>query len=146
MNAQVSITSAVLLDTGFLVALYDRSDSLHQAARAWLRSFRGKFVCTDHVITETCFFLPTEDKALLLEQLTRGYIDMVCLDSKAYGRVATILRKYADLKPDLTDACLVWLAEKTGIHAIVTVDTNDFSTYRIGGRAKFDLLPWQSAS
>ena len=146
MNAQLRTTSPVLLDTGFLIALYDQTDSLHQSARAWLRSFRGNFVCTDQVITETCFFLPTEDKALLLEQLSGGYIDLVSLDAQAYRRVATILRKYADLKPDLTDACLVWLAEKTGIHAIVTVDVNDFSTYRIGGRAKFDLLPWQAAS
>ena len=35
------------------------------------------------------------------------------------------------------------LAESTGVHGIVTVDVRDFSAYRIRGRSKFDLLPWQ---
>ena len=97
----------------------------------------------DHVITEACFFLATEDKAKLLDRIADGWIIVLPLGTKAYARVATVLRKYASLKPDLADACLVWLAERTGVHGIVTVDVRDFSAYRIGGRSKFDLLPWQ---
>ena len=136
-------TARVLLDTGFLVALYDANDALHEAARQWLWQFRGQFITVDPVITEACFFLATEDKAKLLDRIADGWITVVPLGSQAYARVAAILRKYASLKLDLADACLVWLAERTGVHGIVTVDVRDFSAYRIGGRSKFDLLPWQ---
>ena len=143
MTASAKFTARVLLDTGFLVALYDANDALHEASRQWLWQFRGRFITVDHVITEACFFLATEDKAMLIDRIADGWITVVPLGSQAYARVAAILRKYASLKPDLADACLVWLAESTGVHGIVTVDVRDFSTYRIGGRSKFDLLPWQ---
>ena len=143
MTASAKSTARVLLDTGFLVALYDANDALHAASRQWLRQFRGQFITVDHVINEACFFVATEDKAKLLDRIADGWITVVPLGSRSYARVAAILRKYASLKPDLADACLVWLAESTGVHGIVTVDVRDFSAYRIGGRSKFDLLPWQ---
>lgn len=143
MTSPAKSTARVLLDTGFLVALYDANDALHEASRQWLWQFRGKFITVDHVITEACFFLATEDKTKLLDRIVDGWITVVPLGPQAYARVATIQRKYAILKPDLADACLVWLAESTGVHGIVTVDVRDFSAYRIGGRSKFDLLPWQ---
>jgi uncharacterized protein len=145
---QVQQTSAqsILLDAGFLIALCDRNDTLHTAARQWLRQFHGRFITVDHVITETCFFLATDDKSLLLDLIAKGWITVEPMTPQAYARVAAILRKYADMDPDLADACLVWLAETTGLRGILTVDINDFSAYRIGGRAKFDLLPWQLAS
>jgi predicted nucleic acid-binding protein len=132
----------VLLDTGFLVALYDRHDAAHLAAVQWLRQFQGRFLTVVPVVTEACFFLATEDKSVLLERIAEGWIELAPLDAQACRRVAVILRKYSQLKPDLADACLVWLAETSGIHKIVTVDERDFVTYRIGGRRKFDLLPW----
>ena len=143
MTASAKFTARVLLDTGFLVALYDANDALHEASRQWLWQFRGQFITVDHVITEACFFLATEDKAKLIDRIVDGWITVMPLGCQAYARVAAILRKSASLKPDLADACLVWLAESTGVHGIVTVDVRDFSTYRIGGRSKFDLLPWQ---
>lgn len=147
MAAPTRITDfRVLLDTGFLIALYDRHDAAHLAAVQWLRQFQGRFLTVVPVVTETCFFLATEDKAVLLERIAEGWIELAPLDAQACRRVAVILRKYAQLKPDLADACLVWLAETSGINSIVTVDERDFGTYRIGGRRKFDLLPWRVES
>jgi predicted nucleic acid-binding protein len=42
---------------------------------------------------------------------------------------------------DFADATLVHVAEREGLRTILTVDHNDFETYRIGRRAKFRILP-----
>ena len=136
MATPTKSTARVLLDTGFLVALYDANDALYEASRQWLRQFRGQFITVDQVITEACLFLATEDIAKLLNQIADGWITVVPVDSQACARVAAILRKYASLKPGLADACLVWLAESTCVHGIVTVDVRDFGTYRIVGRSQ----------
>jgi uncharacterized protein len=136
----------VLLDTGLLVALYDRSDTSHSAAVKWLQGFEGCFLSVEAVLTEAAFFISAPARAALAEQVADGWIELQHPDAAGYKRIATILRKYADQDPDFADACLVWLAETSGIHSIVTVDVQDFSAYRIGGRSKFDLIPWQQAA
>jgi len=42
---------------------------------------------------------------------------------------------------DFADATLVRLAERESMSTILTVDQNDFETYRIGGRKRFIVLP-----
>jgi predicted nucleic acid-binding protein len=42
---------------------------------------------------------------------------------------------------DFADATLVLLAARESISLILTVDHDDFETYRIGGRKKFTILP-----
>lgn len=132
----------LLLDTGFIVALYDRGDRYHTAATRWLASFQGKFISVLPVLTEAAFFMDARGRAALIDQVAKGWITLQAPEAEGYRRVSAILRKYADIDPDFADACLVWLAETTGIHAILTVDVKDFSAYRIGGRGKFDLVAW----
>ena len=38
---------------------------------------------------------------------------------------------------DLADASLVWLAEKTGVTDIITIDRADFAVYRTSKRKSF---------
>jgi uncharacterized protein len=142
LNAKIK----VIADTGLLVALLDRSNKHHKAATRWLRQFSGTLVSVEPVLTETSFFLNPENTAKLIDQIAAGWIELHSPDAIGYGRIATLLRKYAELDPDLSDIALVWLAEVTGIKAIVTVDVTDFSTYRINGKSKFELIPWQSAN
>ena len=42
---------------------------------------------------------------------------------------------------DLADATLVLLAERESLTTILTVDNDDFETYRIGGRKRFRVVP-----
>ncbi|MFD2376433.1 hypothetical protein ACFSTJ_01840 [Ottowia pentelensis] len=41
---------------------------------------------------------------------------------------------------DLADASLVWLANETGVTAVMTVDHRDFSRYRLPDGRAFDIL------
>jgi uncharacterized protein len=54
--------------------------------------------------------------------------------------LARIISKYADLPCDYADASLIWLAEKTGVMQIATIDQGDFSVYRVRGRRRFRIL------
>jgi predicted nucleic acid-binding protein len=64
------------------------------------------------------------------------------LPVSAYPKVGEILARYADLDPDFTDAAIVWLAEKCGCRAILTVDVRDFSVFRLQKGRRFELLKW----
>lgn len=136
----------VLVDAGFIIALYDPTDTWHLAAASYLRQFHGLLLSVEPVITEACYFLHTADKAMLLDRVAQGWLQLTALDAQAFARMAALVRKYADHPPDMADVALVWLAETTGVHSIVTVDIKDFSTYRINGKSKFNLIPWQAVS
>ena len=129
----------VLLDTGVMIALYARDDPQHLAATRWLAGFRGALHTVEPVLTETAYFLPPRLRAAIAELVQKSAIEVHHPDRSAYGRIAELLRKYADIDPDWADISLVWLAETTGITRIATLDVADFSTYRIHGRKRFEL-------
>jgi predicted nucleic acid-binding protein len=131
---------AVLLETGVLVALLLRDDPKHKAATDWLSRCSAQLHTVDSVLTETAFFLPAHQRAAIADLAASGTV-RIHHPQAGFKRIGAILRKYADMDPDWADACLVWLAEETGIHHIATLDVRDFSTYRIHGRSKFMLEP-----
>jgi len=51
------------------------------------------------------------------------------------------MSKYADRPMDLADAALIRVAEREGIRRIFTVDRDDFSVYRLHGRARPTIIP-----
>lgn len=53
----------VLVDTGVLVAVFNRSDPQHLAATAWLARNRAPLPTVESVISETAFFLPARLRA-----------------------------------------------------------------------------------
>jgi predicted nucleic acid-binding protein len=48
---------------------------------------------------------------------------------------------YADRPMDFADATLVHLAARERLSTILTIDHDDFETYRLPGRKKFTVLP-----
>lgn len=53
----------LLVDTGFLVALYIRGDTLHQPAVDYLKRNRQPLRTVAAVVVETCFFLDSASTA-----------------------------------------------------------------------------------
>jgi predicted nucleic acid-binding protein len=129
----------VLLDTGVLVALFDRLDPHHSAASAWMGGHRGPLLTVAPVLSESAFFLPPRLRSSLAELPARGVLQVHHPDADGYARMAELFLKYADQKPDWADLELIWLAETTGITRIATLDIADFSVYRIKGRKRFEL-------
>ena len=132
----------MLVDTGYLVALGRARDSLHPEADRFLSAFRGALFTVSAVIAETCFFMDAKAKAHLLEWVGEGSLSVVEVPAAAYADLAATIRKYSDRKVDFADAALVWLAEESGMRSILTVDRQDFSTFRLKGGKRFRLIDW----
>ena len=131
--------SDTLLDTGVLVALYNRADPVHQRAQDWLAGFHGQLHSVEPVLSEAAFFLPARLRPALADLAAAGTVRIHHPDTSGLARIAQLLRKYESLDPDWADACLVWLAEHLGTQRIATIDITDFSVYRIHGRKRFEL-------
>ena len=51
------------------------------------------------------------------------------------------MKRYAQLRPQLADAALVYLADREKIDTIFTLERRDFSAYRPARRTRFRLQP-----
>lgn len=132
----------VLVDTGFLAALFRRNDRQRAAARDYLIAHRHPLITASPVIVETCFFLDARGKGELLQWVQRGGIAVVDIPVAAYVTIETLIHKYADRDIDFTDAALVWLALESGLREILTVDEKDFTVFRLRAGKRFDIVPW----
>ena len=134
--------TSVLVDTGFLVSLFQPADRLRAQARECLLANRHPLVTPAPVIVETCFFLDATGKGRLLEWVQRGALAVAEVPVSVYPEIGTIIRKYADRNIDFADAALVWLANHSGMRDILTVDEADFSVYRLKGGKRLALVKW----
>lgn len=134
--------TGIIVDTGFLIALFRPAERLRAPAREFLRNNRHPLLTVTPVIVETCFFLASDDKARLLEWIQRGAIAVAEVPASAYADIRALILKYADHNIDFADAAVVWLAEKTGCRAVLTVDVRHFSVFRLGKGKRFELVKW----
>ena len=128
----------MLIDTGVLVALFDRLDAHHDTASRWMARNTAPLLTVAPVLSEAAFFLPSRLRVGLAGLAARGVLQVHHPDAAGYARMVQLFGKYGDQNPDWADVELIWLAESTGIHRIATLDT-DFNTYRINGRKRFEL-------
>ena len=133
------MTAAVLVDSGPLIALFDRQDKHHHAAADWMARSHAPLLTVAPVLTETAFFLPPRLRTALARMAADGVLQVHSPDPTGYARIAQLFDKYRDQDPDWADMDLVWLAETTGIQHIATLDVADFSVYRINGRKRFEM-------
>jgi len=132
----------VLVDTGFIVALLDRSENRHKTCAQTVQEVEAPLVTCEAVITESCYLLrnlPGASEAVI-ENITAGIFQVPFQLSRDTAGVKQILRKYNDRKIDLADACLIRLAEQFGTADILTLD-QDFAIYRWGRNKPFRVLP-----
>ncbi len=135
---------SIVVDSGFLIGLFDETDPIHSRCREVLREYRGRFLTTEAVITEALALLSTIQQLRCLEWLGDAaqtgllQVDRDPLDFRAAEKLA---RKYADQPMDFADASLVLLATRSGVREILTADRRDFAVYRLRGRIRFiDVL------
>jgi len=134
----------VVVDSGFLIGLFDETDALHPRCRAFLKDYRGRFFTTEAVLTESLALLSPAQQLRCLDWLGDASraglleIDREPLDFRSIEKLA---RKYSDQPMDFADASVVLLATRTGIREILTADRRDFAVYRLAGRTRFvDVL------
>lgn len=131
----------VLLDTGVVVALLDRSERYHDPCVEAIDSLAAPLVTCEAVIAEACYLLRglTGAAEAVLENVAAGAFQIPFLLSRSAAAVQHILHKYRDRQVDVADACLIHLAGELGTGDILTLD-RDFQIYRWRGNKMFRLL------
>jgi uncharacterized protein len=137
------VAGELLLDTGALVSILDRSQSQHAECVRYLDSWEGPILSTEAVLTEATHLLGRVrgGRAACADFFLAGAAVLVPSSPAALRRARQLLETYADLPMDYADATLVVLAEELGTDRIFTTDRRDFGIYRIGGRKPFRIGP-----
>ena len=133
----------IILDTGPLVALLDRSERSHAACVAFFKAVSGRFITTEPVLTEAVYLLgPSIDmQRPALEFILKGGAEIVPQSPGSLRRAMQLMEKYQDVPMDFADATLVALAEERKTGEIFTLDRRGFTTYRIHSRKTFTIYP-----
>lgn len=132
----------VLVDTGPLVAILSRDDQYHDACVAALPYLPAPLFSSWPVITETAWLLRSSSRAVqhLLRSIDSGFLELLPLAGNESEEIAALMKRYEDIRPQLADATLVYLANREKIDTIFTLDRRDFSIYRFG-RKRFRIVP-----
>lgn len=132
---------AILLDTGVIVALLDRTERRHAECAEAIEVAAAPFVTCEAVIAESCYLLRRFAGAAdaIMENVRTGVFQIPIQLTQAAAPIQRLFRKYRDREMDLADACLVHLAGELETGEILTLD-RDFEVYRWGANKPFHLL------
>jgi predicted nucleic acid-binding protein len=131
----------ILIDTGPLIALFDKDDKYHKNIREFIKKDRFKFVSTTAVVTEVTHMLDFNINAQIgfLEWIIREGLVLHEIRPKEIIRVIELCKKYQDRPMDFADATLVVAAEQTGLREIISIDS-DFDVYRIFKKERIENI------
>ena len=131
----------VLLDTGVIVALLDRSERLHARCAHALESLDQPLATCEAVITESCYLLRRIPGApeTVMSNVEQGLFQIPFQLTRSAAAIQAILRKYQDMPADFADACLIHLADELDTGEILTLDS-DFAHYRWRRTRTFHML------
>ena len=123
----------ILVDTGPLVALFDRKDDRHAHCAGILKTIRESLCTTIAVLTEAFHMLEPQSMGSdrLREFIAKSAMSVWFFEHDSLTRAFELMESYADRPMDLADASLVVAAEALETRKIFTIERNDFATYRV---------------
>jgi uncharacterized protein len=134
----------VLADSGFIVALGNRSDQRHAEVVPIYQQY-AQILLPQMVLVEVAYLIGRDAGISTVVQFLKGLpasrfkvIEASDLDIE---RTAQILEQYADSKVDFVDAIVMAMAERLGIKTILTIDRRDFGLFRPSHCESFTLRP-----
>lgn len=133
----------MLVDTGPIVAILNKSDLHHAACVEQLRQIRGPLLTCWPVLTEAVWLLRRQRTAVrtLLASFDGKPFSMLPLNQTDLSETAAILEKYENLGMQLADASLAYLANREGIELIFTLDRRNLSVMRLPRGKRFRVIP-----
>ena len=132
-------------DTGFVVALLNRTDAKHQVVADAYAQLPYPILLPQTVLAEVAYLIGhvagIVAVATFLREVPTSQFQLVALTDQDVQRVADILQQYADSRVDFVDASVMAVAERYGITTVLTLDHRDFRLFRPHHCPYFDLLP-----
>jgi predicted nucleic acid-binding protein len=131
----------VLLDTGCIVALLDRSEQHHEQCVEVVAELEVPLLTCEPVLAEACYLLRRLKgaQAAVLQNVESGAFQVPYRLAGNASTVKKLMKKYVNIPMDLADACLVDMAAIYQTARILTLD-HDFRVYRWGKNRPFHLL------
>ena len=132
----------VLLDTGPIVAMLDRSEQRHADCAELISQLDAPLVTCEAVLAEACYLLREVRGAAeaILENVECGnFLVPYRLTGRA-TKLARLMKKYADQPMDFADACLVDMAGAMGTGPRLTREGGVPFFFR-GGNSPFVAFP-----
>jgi len=132
----------IAVDTGPIVALFDKNDNYHSVCHNIIRTLKMPFATTVPVLTEAFYLLSFSWQLQddLWEFIVQGNVQIYNLDRDLMKTCRELMRKYHDLPMDIADASIVAMANAENIRTIFTLD-KDFKVYKTKQNKHFKLLP-----
>ena len=129
----------ILVDSGPLIALFDRDDKFHLKIKEFIKNGNFKLITSSAVITEVSHMLDfnVNVQIHLLEWILAEGLVIHEINQEDIGRILELIRKYSDRPMDFADATLVVIAEKMSIRKIISIDS-DFDIYRLPGKVRIE--------
>jgi len=120
-----------IIDSGPLIALFDKSDKYHKKVLEFLKSYDGKLITTWAVITEVTHMLSFNLNVQIdfLKWINLGGLEVVDITQKDLQNIINFMEKYTNVPMDLADGSLLVVAQNLGIKDIVSIDS-DYDIYR----------------
>ena len=131
----------IIVDTGPLVAYFNRRDRWHRWVADQMAALNPPLVTCEAVLTEACFLIQRAGgrQVDLIGKVAQRSLEVgIDLEEDAAG-IASLMQRYADTPMSLADACLVRLTERFPDCRLFTLDS-DFEHYRRNGRQVIPLL------
>ena len=130
-----------IVDTGPLVAFFDRSERHHRWTADRIDELAAPLLVCEPVLTETSYLLARFPRAqdALFGLLQNGALAVAFRLEEHVSMLHGLLRKYRDTPMSLADACVVRMAEIHQDHRVLTLDS-DFMIYRRRDRLPLTLM------
>ncbi len=133
--------TAAIVDTGPLVAFFDRAEEHHRWAAERIEELDPPLLVCEPVLAESMYLLARHSKAqdTLFELLHNGAISVAFRIDEHVAPLRRLLQKYRDVPMSLADACIVRMSEIYDRHVVLTLDS-DFLIYRKHRGASLALI------
>lgn len=135
----------IIADTSGLLALFNRREPAHAAARAAVADASDSLVISPLVIAEVDYLVATRmgvaAELEVLAQLASGAYQLAALDAGDLRRVRTVIERYHGQSIGAADASLVVLADRHATRKLLTLDRRHFDVVRPLAGGRFTLLP-----
>jgi predicted nucleic acid-binding protein len=115
-----------IIDSGPLIALFDKSDKYHEKVLDFLKSYQGKLICSWAVVTEVSHILDFNLKVQIdfLKWCEIGGVEIHDISQNELTNIIKMMEKYCDIPMDLANATLMYIASKEQIKDIVSIDSD----------------------
>lgn len=133
----------LLVDTGVLYALADKSDAWHARSRAYIEAARDMLLVPATILPEIAYLLrdrlgPAAERAFI-RAVAGAEIAVEQVDRRDWPRVEELMGRYEWL--GFVDATVVAIAERLKLSTLATTDRRHFGAVRPAHIERFTLVP-----